>query len=171
MLKPNECQQNEALLAAMSEILWNIGEKMKVTVVLPGEVPLIAHSHTYFQDSVTEKVNCLLLAAQNESDQTVSCSHVPRSYSFSSWRNWKICKFSWRDICTSWVRPVHNLGKNLGKFNTNFLLYSVYWRSGCWGSAISVQCRDYKDTVKVVFDVSFNKWITRESTLFGFSGF
>lgn len=57
LLKPNESQQNEALLAAMSEILWNIGEKMKVMVALPGDVPLIAHSHTYFQDSVTEKVN------------------------------------------------------------------------------------------------------------------
>lgn len=56
MLKPNELQQTEALLAAMSEILWNIGEKTKVIVVLPGDAPLIPHSHTYFQDSVTEKV-------------------------------------------------------------------------------------------------------------------
>lgn len=56
LLKPTEQQQSEALLAAMSEILWNIGEKTRVVVVLPGEVPHIAHSHTYFQDTVTEKV-------------------------------------------------------------------------------------------------------------------
>lgn len=56
LLKPNESQQNEALISAVSQILWQIGEKTKVTVVLPGDVPLIVHSHTYFQDSVTEKL-------------------------------------------------------------------------------------------------------------------
>lgn len=55
-MKPTETQQSEALLAAMATILWNIGEKAQVTVVLPGDVPLIVHSHAYFQDSVTEKV-------------------------------------------------------------------------------------------------------------------
>lgn len=52
----NENQQNEALLIAMTEILWNIGEKTKVIVTLPGETAFIPHSHSYFQDSVTEKV-------------------------------------------------------------------------------------------------------------------
>lgn len=56
LLRPTEMEQNEALLSAMSEILWNIGEKAKVTIALPGELPHIVHSHTYFQDSVTEKV-------------------------------------------------------------------------------------------------------------------
>lgn len=40
----------------MSEILWNIGEKSKVIVTLPSDTSYIPHSHTYFQDSVTEKV-------------------------------------------------------------------------------------------------------------------
>lgn len=56
MLKPNEMQQTEALIAALSEIIWNIGEKSKVVVALPGDAIHIPHSHTYFQDSVTEKV-------------------------------------------------------------------------------------------------------------------
>lgn len=56
LLKPTEAQQNEALIAAISEILWNIGEKTKVIIALTGETNLIPHSHTYFQDSVTEKV-------------------------------------------------------------------------------------------------------------------
>lgn len=56
LLKPTESQQNEALVAAISEILWNIGEKIKVVIALTGETILIPHSHTYFQDSVTEKV-------------------------------------------------------------------------------------------------------------------
>lgn len=59
LLKPNEIEQSEALLAAMAEILWNIGEKSKVVVALPGDASLIPHSHTYFQDSVTEKVKFL----------------------------------------------------------------------------------------------------------------
>lgn len=44
----------------MSEILWNIGEKTQVTIVLPGENPHVVHSHSYFQDSVTEKVLVIL---------------------------------------------------------------------------------------------------------------
>lgn len=57
LLRPADAQQqSEALLAAMAEILWNVGEQLKVTVVLPGDVPHIAHSHTYFQDSVTERL-------------------------------------------------------------------------------------------------------------------
>lgn len=49
-------QQNEALIAAISEILWNVGEKTKVIITLTGESIWIPHSHTYFQDSVTEKL-------------------------------------------------------------------------------------------------------------------
>lgn len=56
LLKPTEIQQSEALTAAISEILWNIGEKAKVVISFTGETNLIPHSHTYFQDSVTEKV-------------------------------------------------------------------------------------------------------------------
>lgn len=40
----------------MAEILWNVGEKTKAIVTLPGEIPHISHSHVYFQDSVTEKL-------------------------------------------------------------------------------------------------------------------
>lgn len=98
MLKPNESQQNEALLAAMSEILWNIGEKLKATVALPGDVPLIAHSHTYFQDSVTERVN-------RHSNELIPFKfgfvNDFSSYLSLNWRNWKICKFSSKDICIS----------------------------------------------------------------------
>lgn len=61
LLKPTETQQNEALLDSMAEILWNVGEKSQVTVVVPGELPHIQHSHTYFQDSVTEKVCSLYI--------------------------------------------------------------------------------------------------------------
>lgn len=46
----------EALWHSMANILWAIGEQQKVTVVLPGEIPHIPHSHSYFQDSVTEKL-------------------------------------------------------------------------------------------------------------------
>ncbi|XP_031626051.1 inactive ubiquitin carboxyl-terminal hydrolase MINDY-4B [Contarinia nasturtii] len=56
LLKPTDIQQNDALITAISEILWNIGEKSKVVVVLTGETNLIPHSHSYFQDSVTEKL-------------------------------------------------------------------------------------------------------------------
>lgn len=56
LLKPTESQQNEALIAAISEILWNIAEKIKVVIALTGDTNLIPHSHIYFQDSITEKV-------------------------------------------------------------------------------------------------------------------
>ncbi|GAB0098483.1 Ubiquitin carboxyl-terminal hydrolase MINDY [Sergentomyia squamirostris] len=56
LLKPTEAQQHEALWRSISTILWMIGEKQHVKVVLPGEIPHIPHSHTYFQDSVTEKL-------------------------------------------------------------------------------------------------------------------
>lgn len=67
-MKPTEGQQNEALIAAISEILWNIGEKTKVVIALTGEINLIPHSHTYFQDSVTEKVHMLHHRNQVTSD-------------------------------------------------------------------------------------------------------
>jgi ubiquitin carboxyl-terminal hydrolase MINDY-3/4 len=44
------------LWSALSEILWNIGEKTKVIVAIPGENPHIPHTQTYFQDTVTEKL-------------------------------------------------------------------------------------------------------------------
>lgn len=56
LLKPTESDQSEALWNAMSEIIWEIGEKTKAVIVLPGDVPHIPHSHKYFQDTVTEKV-------------------------------------------------------------------------------------------------------------------
>lgn len=61
MLKPTESEQTLALWNSLSEMLWNVGEKTKSTVVLPGDVPHIAHSHTYFQDNVTEKVWVFIL--------------------------------------------------------------------------------------------------------------
>lgn len=56
LLKPTEAEQADALWSAMSEILWMIGEKSKAIVSLPGDIPHIAHSHKYFQDTVTEKL-------------------------------------------------------------------------------------------------------------------
>lgn len=56
LLKPNENEQIMALWNSISEILWNVGEKTKVNVCLPGDVPHISHSHAYFQDNVTEKL-------------------------------------------------------------------------------------------------------------------
>lgn len=48
-------------MESMADILWNVGEKTQVTVVVPGEMPHIQHSHTYFQDSVTEKVSAIYI--------------------------------------------------------------------------------------------------------------
>lgn len=56
LLKPNENEQIMALWNSIAEILWNVGEKQKVFVCLPGDVPHISHSHAYFQDNVTEKL-------------------------------------------------------------------------------------------------------------------
>lgn len=56
LLKPNEAEQALSLYTAMSDILWNIGEKAKAIVALPGEASHIPHSHVYFQDNVTEKL-------------------------------------------------------------------------------------------------------------------
>jgi ubiquitin carboxyl-terminal hydrolase MINDY-3/4 len=56
LLKPTESEQTMAMWNSISEILWNVGEKTKTFVCLPGDVPHISHSHSYFQDNVTEKV-------------------------------------------------------------------------------------------------------------------
>ena len=56
LLKPTESDQICALWNSISEILWNVGEKQKAFVCLPGDMPHISHSHHYFQDNVTEKV-------------------------------------------------------------------------------------------------------------------
>lgn len=57
LLKPTDSEQVMALWNSVSEILWNVGEKTKTIVCLPGDVPHISHSHAYFQDNVTEKVS------------------------------------------------------------------------------------------------------------------
>jgi Domain of unknown function (DUF4205) len=56
LLKPTEVQQQTALWSALAEILWNVGEKAKVVIAIPGEIPQIPHSQTYFQDTITEKL-------------------------------------------------------------------------------------------------------------------
>lgn len=56
LLKPTEAEQAQALYLAISDILWNIGEKTKAIFALPGEASHIPHSHVYFQDNVTEKL-------------------------------------------------------------------------------------------------------------------
>lgn len=56
LLRPTEADQTCALWNSIAEILWNVGEKTKTCVCLPGDVPHISHSHQYFQDNVTEKV-------------------------------------------------------------------------------------------------------------------
>lgn len=60
LLKPTESEQTMALWNSISEILWNVGEKTKTIVCLPGDVPHISHSHAYFQDNVTEKARELV---------------------------------------------------------------------------------------------------------------
>lgn len=92
LLKPNEIQQNEALIAAMSEILWNIGEKSQVTVVLPGDNPHVVHSHSYFQDSVTEKVRPEFRISLNKSYK-IEISLIVSCICSNS-LNWRTCKFS-----------------------------------------------------------------------------
>lgn len=57
LLRPTDSEQVMALWNSISEILWNVGEKTKTIVCLPGDVPHISHSHAYFQDNVTEKVS------------------------------------------------------------------------------------------------------------------
>ncbi|XP_065091249.1 inactive ubiquitin carboxyl-terminal hydrolase MINDY-4B isoform X2 [Ochlerotatus camptorhynchus] len=56
LLKPTEAEAAQALYLAISDILWNIGEKTKAIIALPGEASHISHSHVYFQDNVTEKL-------------------------------------------------------------------------------------------------------------------
>lgn len=56
LLKPTEAEAAQALYLAISDILWNIGEKTKAIISLPGEASHISHSHVYFQDNVTEKL-------------------------------------------------------------------------------------------------------------------
>lgn len=55
-MKPTEADQTLALWNSIAEILWNVGEKTKTIVCLPGDVPHISHSHQYFQDNITEKL-------------------------------------------------------------------------------------------------------------------
>ncbi|KAG5673434.1 hypothetical protein PVAND_003482 [Polypedilum vanderplanki] len=56
LLKPTDLEQVTALWNSISEILWNVGEKQKTIVCLPGEIQHISHSHQYFQDNITEKL-------------------------------------------------------------------------------------------------------------------
>lgn len=51
---------------AISEILWNIGEKQKVIIGLPGDIPHIQHSHSYFADGVTEKLYLFEFSSKEE---------------------------------------------------------------------------------------------------------
>uniref|UniRef100_A0A1B6CE23 Ubiquitin carboxyl-terminal hydrolase MINDY n=1 Tax=Clastoptera arizonana TaxID=38151 RepID=A0A1B6CE23_9HEMI len=57
LLKASLIRQIEALLSAICDILWRIGEATKATLCLPQEVVYIPHSHNYFQDSITEKLH------------------------------------------------------------------------------------------------------------------
>lgn len=65
-MRPTEAQQTEALLSAMTEILWMVGERERVCVVLPGEVAHVAHSQSYFLDGVTEKLVLFWLSGLEE---------------------------------------------------------------------------------------------------------
>lgn len=66
MLKPTECEQQQALWTAISEILWNIGERQKVIVGMPGDIPHLQHTNAYFQDGVTEKIYLFEFVAREE---------------------------------------------------------------------------------------------------------
>lgn len=68
-------QQIDALLNAMAEILWSVGEKSKVIIPLPGDVIFIPHSHTYFQDTVTERVLVATVEIISYSNYRSNCSN------------------------------------------------------------------------------------------------
>ncbi|XP_054271596.1 inactive ubiquitin carboxyl-terminal hydrolase MINDY-4B-like [Macrosteles quadrilineatus] len=56
-LKPNRSRQLEALIKAMSDILWRVGEKTKAIICLPQDTALVPHSVNFFQDTLTEKLH------------------------------------------------------------------------------------------------------------------
>lgn len=43
----------------------------------------------------------------------------------SKWPNWKICKFSWSDICTLWVKPASGFRQSIKKKRNEFLLLRI----------------------------------------------
>ncbi|XP_077283192.1 inactive ubiquitin carboxyl-terminal hydrolase MINDY-4B, partial [Arctopsyche grandis] len=57
LLHPDEKRQQEALCVAISEILWKAGEQKKCVVALPQDTVYVQHSHSYYQDSITEKLH------------------------------------------------------------------------------------------------------------------
>ncbi|XP_065214748.1 inactive ubiquitin carboxyl-terminal hydrolase MINDY-4B-like isoform X2 [Planococcus citri] len=66
LLKPNKCDQTDALWKALSDILWKIGEKKKAVIALPQEKAYVPHSIAYFQDSVTEKLHIFEISEEEE---------------------------------------------------------------------------------------------------------
>lgn len=56
LLHPDEKRQQEALCVAISEILWKAGEQKKCVVALPQDIVYVQHSHSYYQDTITERV-------------------------------------------------------------------------------------------------------------------
>lgn len=57
-MKADDQRQTEALCLAISEVIWRTGEMKKCVVALPQDSAVyVQHSHTYYQDTVTEKVH------------------------------------------------------------------------------------------------------------------
>uniref|UniRef100_A0A8D9AMJ4 Ubiquitin carboxyl-terminal hydrolase MINDY n=2 Tax=Cacopsylla melanoneura TaxID=428564 RepID=A0A8D9AMJ4_9HEMI len=56
LLKPSRHKQLEALYLSLSDILWRVGERVKVTLALPSENIYVPHSLQYFTDTITEKL-------------------------------------------------------------------------------------------------------------------
>lgn len=138
LLKPTESQQNEALIAAISEILWNIGEKGKVIIALTGETNLVPHSHTYFQDSVTEKVNCWDIRFTFQSFlqllQTWFSRHQLLFFEFTKLEDLEIflkryLHFVIQFFIFSWLYNISVL---------KLFTFTVYRRSRCWGTFVSL---------------------------------
>ncbi|XP_049949139.1 inactive ubiquitin carboxyl-terminal hydrolase MINDY-4B isoform X1 [Schistocerca serialis cubense] len=57
LLRPTLMQQQEALIHAISTILWRAGEKTCSRVCLPQDLPIVAASQNFLPDGVTEKLH------------------------------------------------------------------------------------------------------------------
>ena len=57
MLRPNEITQRETLAAAISELLWKVGEGRRAILAIPEANPVFEASVRFSMDGLTEKVS------------------------------------------------------------------------------------------------------------------
>lgn len=110
LLKPTESEQTMALWNSISEILWNVGEKTKCCVCLPGDVPHISHSHAYFQDNVTEKVRLVtkLSNAPPRLNNVINFICSCGSLNSTNWKTFKSSSNATSSISRMTLVPVHS---------------------------------------------------------------